>query len=247
MTGEPSRDWATRTADVERPAEDARRVYDRRARSYDLLEAPFERRARAAGLRLLAAMSGERILEIGCGTGHTVAALAPRIGPAGRLIGVDLSAAMLAVARTRVRRRGAERVVFLQADARSIPLDDSCVDAVTTSFTLDLIGTGDIPVVLDECRRVLRPDGRICAVSLDLVAHPPLATRLYLAAHHRWPRLVDCRPLPLADVLIDNGYDIRDRWTSSIFGIPVTAVIAAKQDAPHLADDAGTGLTVQRD
>jgi len=67
--------WATRVAPVERSTAQARATYDRLAPWYDWVEAPFERRARAAGLRLLDARPGERILEIGVGSGHTLAAL----------------------------------------------------------------------------------------------------------------------------------------------------------------------------
>jgi len=116
----------------------------------------------------------------------------------------------------------------LQGDARHLPLHDASFDAVTLAFTLDLISTDDIPIVLSECRRVLRTHGRLVIVSLDLPAASNRMTRLYLAAHRRWPRLADCRPLPIRDVLTSGGYTPVRGWTSTIAGIPVCAITATR-------------------
>lgn len=224
--------WAARVAPVERTAAEARTTYDRLAPWYDYVEAPFERRARAAGLRLLDVRPGERILEIGFGTGHTLSALAPQVGARGSVIGVDLSMGMVRVARRRLTRLGPHIPVSLtQSDARHLPLGDATVDAVTMSFTLELMVTEDISVVLQECGRVLRAGGRLSVVSLALPDTPNRMTRAYLALHRRWPRLADCRPLPLQDVLADNGFAPITIWSSSIAGLPVIAVAARKDVA----------------
>jgi len=69
---------------VTRSKDEARRTYDRLSRRYDLLAAAGERRCREAGLRLLAVKEGERVLEIGCGTGQALTALARAVGPGSR-------------------------------------------------------------------------------------------------------------------------------------------------------------------
>src|SRR5664280_1970825 len=133
----PRPGWAARVADVTRSADQARVTYDRRAR--------------AAGLRLLDARQGEHILEIGFGTGHTLAALQRQVGTTGLLVGIDLALRM--AQRTR-RRLGTPAthltVAVLQGDARHLPLHNASFDAVTLAFTLDLISTDDIPIVLSE-------------------------------------------------------------------------------------------------
>jgi SAM-dependent methyltransferase len=91
--------WMAGISPVERPVARARATYDRIAAVYDLAENPFEYRARNRALRLLAVRPGERVLDIGPGTGHALAALAGGAGPSGQVIGVDLSARMLARAR----------------------------------------------------------------------------------------------------------------------------------------------------
>ena len=96
------------------------------------------------------------------------------------------------------------------------------------SFTLELMATEDIPVVLAQCRRVLRDTGRIIVISLALGDTPNLMTRLYLAAHRRWPRMIDCRPIPLHDVLVSSGFTVEGTWAGTIGGLPVTAISARR-------------------
>ena len=103
MTGD-HQSWKERVAPVERSGVQARSTYDRLAPWYDLVEAPFERQARAAGLEQLAPQPGERILEIGFGTGHTLTSVARRVGRSGTVLGVDVSTQMVRVARRRTRR-----------------------------------------------------------------------------------------------------------------------------------------------
>jgi demethylmenaquinone methyltransferase/2-methoxy-6-polyprenyl-1,4-benzoquinol methylase len=227
MNSRPAPDWQDRVAPVTRSTAQARTTYDRIAHWYDLVEAPFERRARAAGLRLLDPQPGERILEIGHGTGHTQLQLARRVGPTGLVVGVDLSRKMTDVTRRRLSRGHLDvHPGLAQGDARQLPLGPATVNAVTMSFVLELMHTADIPTVLSECRRVLTADGRLVAVALDLPPRPPRAVSVYLAAHRAWPRLVDCRPLPLQEVLDSNGFRQVGVWRSTIVALPVAAILA---------------------
>lgn len=219
--------WQRRVAPVERDTAAAQATYDRLASIYDVVEAPFERKARAAGFRLLAPRAGERIVEVGPGTGQTLAALVQQVGPQGVVVGVDLSFRMAARATRRLRGAGrAAPAVVVQGDGRRLPIADGEVDAVTMSFVLDLIDARDIPPVLAECRRVLRPDGRLAIVALQEVEPRPVMARLYLWAHRRFPRLLDCRPLPVGDLLADTGWCIDSAQHLSMWGIPVSATLA---------------------
>lgn len=194
--------WMADVTPVERPVAQARATYDRVAAVYDFAENPFERRARRRGLQLLAVRPGELVLEIGPGTGHGLIALARAAGPAGQVIGVDLSARMLARSHRRAARAGyADGIVLIQGDAHQLPLRPGGFDAVFMSFVLELIDTPQIPAVLGECRRVLRPGGRLAVVSLQLTQPPAPMARLYLAARRHLPRLLDCRPIPVPDLL----------------------------------------------
>ncbi|MGE5291007.1 MAG: class I SAM-dependent methyltransferase [Micromonosporaceae bacterium] len=223
-------------APVERPVARARATYDRVAAVYDLAENPFEHRARSRALALLAARPGERVLEIGPGTGHALAALARVVGPAGRVTGVDLSARMLARSRRGAARAGyASRIGLIQGDAHRLPLRAAVFDAVFMSFVLELIDTPQIPALLEECRRVLRPGGRLAVVSLQLTQPPPVMTRLYLTARRYLPSLLDCRPIPVPELLTATGWHLQALQRLSLSGLPATAAIATPALPPDPA------------
>jgi ubiquinone/menaquinone biosynthesis C-methylase UbiE len=128
--------------------ESNRAFYDRISRAYDLIADRDEHEAREAGERALDLRPGEQVLEIGFGTGNSVIELARRVGPKGRVHGIDVSTGMLEVAEDKIREAGlGDRIELGIADARDLPCDDDCLDAVFTSFTLELFDEEDIPRV----------------------------------------------------------------------------------------------------
>ncbi len=97
-----------------------------------------ERRLESVNERLLAGAApapGERVLEIGCGTGATTAPLAAAVGMSGRVLAVDISAPMLAAARRRLEE-GSPQVRFLLADAATQRFERECFDLVVSRFGL---------------------------------------------------------------------------------------------------------------
>jgi ubiquinone/menaquinone biosynthesis C-methylase UbiE len=152
---------------VTRPKSQARDYYNRLSRWYDLLAGSSEKKYRDQGLQTLQANPGERILEIGCGTGHAILSLAAAVGPQGQVYGLDLAARMLVLTRSRVDRAGLTgRVALQQGDAAALPYVAHSVDAVFICFTLELFDTPEIPLVLQQCRAVLRAGGRMVLVAL---------------------------------------------------------------------------------
>ncbi|MFP4635278.1 MAG: class I SAM-dependent methyltransferase [Nitriliruptoraceae bacterium] len=218
-------------APVRRSHRQAQRTYDRLSGAYDLLEAPFERPVRRTARRLLGATPGERILEIGCGTGEDLAAYARSVGRDGWCLGVDLAPGMLRRSAQRLTRDGlADRVSLLQADGLQLPLAERSFDAVYLSFTLELFDTPELEPLLAQCRRVLRDPGRLVVVSLAQVADPPVLARLYVAARRALPAVLDCRPIPTARWLHAAGFAIDGHLRRSVWGMPVDVVLARPRD-----------------
>lgn len=119
------------------------------------------RRLVAAPEKVLAAFGiaqGERVLEIGPGTGFYTVEAAKRVGTCGRIICLDVQLEMLRETGRRVRSSGVE-ALFVAADARSLPLRDASVDHV---FLVTVLGEiPDRTRSLGEIKRVLRPGGRL--------------------------------------------------------------------------------------
>ncbi len=206
----------------------SRANYDRLSRWYDLLAEPWEGPYRRAGLQALGAREGEAVLEIGFGTGRSLLPLAQAVGSGGRACGVDLSRGMCRVARARLVRAGlAGRVPLVCGDTLRLPFAAGTFDAILMSFTLELFEAQDMPVVLQECGRVLRRGGRLAVVALAKTARAGAMVQLYEWLHVRLPRHVDCRPIAVESVLGAAGFRIATRAERRTYGLSV-AIVAAE-------------------
>lgn len=102
---------------------------------------------------------GERVVDVGCGAGIDSLIAARMVGPEGRVIGVDMTPAMLARARAAAVEGGFENVEFREGLMEDLPIEDGWADVVISNGVLNL--TPDKRQALTEMARVLKPGGRL--------------------------------------------------------------------------------------
>ena len=137
---------------------------------------------------------GERVLDVGCGTGVVLRRCAGRVGGRGSFVGVDPSAAMLAIAKRRSHGGSDADIQWIEGDGQELPLADSTFDWVTAQFSLR--NMPEWPRALEEFARVLKPSGHL--VILDLVRPQSVFGRLglfYLRAATALPGLTAYRAI----------------------------------------------------
>src|SRR5215218_3637134 len=121
---------------------------------------------RAATLQALALRAGERVVDVGSGPGLLAAEMATQVGPAGRVVGLDLSDPMLALSRQRCAGLDSGGCLrFLKADAVRLPFGDGVFDVAVAAQVYEYVA--DVPAALAEAYRVLRPGGRVLILDTD--------------------------------------------------------------------------------
>ena len=136
--------------------------YSRRAAHYDAELALFEP-LRIEAIELLALRQGQRVLDVGCGTGLSFELLERDVGAPGAIVGIEQSPEMLAQARARVERSGWGNVTLVGAPAEEAKVHGQ-MDAALFHFTHDVLRN---PQALDNVLRHLRPGARVVAVGLQ--------------------------------------------------------------------------------
>ncbi len=151
--------------------------YAQRAPQYDLELAPFEP-YRVQAIAALQLLPGETVLDVGCGTGLSFAALQDAVQARGHIVGIEPCAEMLALARERVARHHWSNVQLLADTAAAAPLRGKA-DAALFHFTHDVLRDA---VAIDHVLRHLKPGARIVATGLQWAPPWMLATNAFVLA-----------------------------------------------------------------
>jgi demethylmenaquinone methyltransferase/2-methoxy-6-polyprenyl-1,4-benzoquinol methylase len=219
-------------AETSQDLEAARNFYTRISSVYDALADRDEHRARDVGIALLNPRPGERILEIGFGTGSSLVPIASAVGASGHVAGIDISPGMKTVAEQRLRAANLAAAVDLRVGAvPPLPFGDNTFDAVFTAFTLELFPDDTIPAVLSEVRRTLRPGGRLAVVSMAVGTDEQRQARperVYVWMHRHFPHIVDCRPIDVDTRLSAAGFTTTGAERLAIWGLPVACLLTGR-------------------
>jgi demethylmenaquinone methyltransferase/2-methoxy-6-polyprenyl-1,4-benzoquinol methylase len=136
-------------------------VYDR---MNTLMTLGSDRRWRRLAVEATGLRGGESVIDVACGTGKLSVALAERVGPFGRVLGVDLSPAMVAFSRH--AHPDLVQLQFEVGNALQLPAGDGEFDAATIAFGLRNLA--DFEAGFRELRRVVRPGGRVICLELSM-------------------------------------------------------------------------------
>jgi demethylmenaquinone methyltransferase/2-methoxy-6-polyprenyl-1,4-benzoquinol methylase/phosphoethanolamine N-methyltransferase len=181
------------------------------ARWYDLFGRVIsfgrDKAVREMLIELAAPAHGEKVLDVGCGTGTLAIAIKRQTG-AGEVHGIDASPEMVQVAKEKSAKGGSD-IDFRVALIEAIPFPDASFDLVTSSLMLHHLPDNLKAKGFLEIRRVLKPGGRFMAMDFAAHSHSPLGHLLPIFGHSRGESMVD----KLAPMLKDAGF-------SEVEGIP---------------------------
>jgi arsenite methyltransferase len=134
-----------------------------------------------APVGFLSLKAGETVLDLGSGPGLDAFLAARQVGPEGRVIGVDMTPAMLERARANAAKIGVSHVEFREGRLEALPVESASIDAATSNCVINLVP--DKRAVFAEIARVLRPGGRVVISDILLDGRLPAAVEQDLLAY----------------------------------------------------------------
>ena len=138
-----------------------KQAYNRRGWIYSKTVAPMEWEYHLEALEQANLQPGEKVLEVAVGPGLTAVEIARRVGKEAVFSGMDISTSMLALTEQRLRSSGFSQFVLKEGSATQIPYSSKTFDVLYNGYMLDLIPEEEMPGILAEFKRLLKPGGRM--------------------------------------------------------------------------------------
>lgn len=139
---------------------DPKATYDEASRDYEDASLRYWQYLSTRTIDRLALRPGDRVLDVPCGTGHSLIAAADRVGPSGRVVGLDYAEQMVAIAREKVQASGLQHVELGVGDMTAIEPPDALYDAVVC--VLGIFFVEDMPALVRSFSELVRPGtGRV--------------------------------------------------------------------------------------
>ena len=204
------------------PSASAKKIYNLLGPRYDWFEF-YEGRAKSRAFEMLKLAPGQRVLNVGLGTGKQHLEIQARIRPEGIAYGFDLSPRMASTARERTG------TPICEADVHRPPYASQSFDRLYSAYVLDLIAASDLVAILKEYKRVLKPDGR--AVILSMTEGANLPSKAFISAWKLAYAIspivcAGCRPLELMALAEKAGFSSTSREVVIQLGVPSEILVA---------------------
>ena len=162
-------------------------TYDEAVVEYEDASSEFWRHLSDHTVQLLRLRSGERVLDVPCGTGHAALPAAQHVGPSGRVVALDVSERMVALVRAKAARLALGNVEVGVADMAQLPPPGEPFDAVVC--VLGIFFVLDMPAALRRLAAQARPGGRVVVAVFGESFYEPLRTTFVNAVHEVAPRI----------------------------------------------------------
>lgn len=205
--------------------EKVRTLYDGLSRLYDLWGANTEGKARKRAIELANIQNGESVLDVAVGTGLILTEVV-RQNPDGLNAGIDISSGMLRKAREKVQ--GFTGQVELKiGSAFAIPFPDQTFDLLTNGYMFDLMPFEEMPKLLAEFKRVLKPAGRLVLTDMTIGERP--GSSLYERLYQLSPALMGgCRGVRMKGPLEEAGFQVLTREYHQQLLFPSEVILARR-------------------
>lgn len=213
--------------DAKLSQDEIKNAYDSIAKIYDAWAFLTESRARQRALELSGIENGMRVLEVAVGTGIAFREIVER-NAAGFTAGIDLSEGMLRKAKKKLSRRDTRSYELKTGNANALSHPSESFDILFNNYMFDLLPFEKMDAVINEFRRVLKPNGRL--VLVNMTAGRSAGSRIYDVAYRLSPKLLGgCRDVEMVEKLERNGFHVERREYIEQMLFPSEIVIATKK------------------